>query len=516
MLGVLKSPVDDPYDQMRRNRLVEPRTRARSISPHRPATQRDSRSQSVARSTKERKNCTDSTLSRSEWFDKEPNVTNYEDVTHKLRPAFTGTSADDWQEDNTLENHLRIHSVGGTSATWSARLSKKSKDTKKSWINGGQEVSEVRKLNADDWKESETSFMADCRRSILECDVNPYLLLKKQKDEDDLSDDLSDNALEQDDVATRSILFDPSKVKSIERIPNRSAVAAIGGQRIRVFNEPREISDDDDGPIPPVTRIPLPKISPKRPPRRLKEARQTLKSILKRGKMIESKRKNVLFNVDNVIFAPEKPSETTRLPWNNRIASRNTNSSVIKETQRENNDPIEETPIVPQEQQEKHNFITIPNIKEPKVDRVRHKEPRIVPEIKIASPVPDRIKIDKFFPSRKVNRSVATNKAECTRENGVSRALRENLLSPSRIDVSRKEERLSSEEGRISEEKTIRREDATELEIEIEELKDRLPCIAVDEKDLILKSEGKGNYRRIFNNNYFYIIFFYERINPRI
>ena len=169
---------------------------------------------------------------------------------------------------------------------------------------------------------------SDLRKSILECDVNPYLLLKNQqqrnisgKDEDDLSDDLSDNALEYDSShsgsrkASSSNLFDPSKVKSIERIPNRSSVAAIGGQRIRVFNESREPSDEEESQSPvlqqTLTRIPIPKVSPKRPPRKLKEAKNALKSILKRADKTlsqpELKRKSVLFNVDNVILAPEKP-----------------------------------------------------------------------------------------------------------------------------------------------------------------------------------------------------------------
>ncbi|XP_014478402.1 PREDICTED: uncharacterized protein LOC106746366 [Dinoponera quadriceps] len=404
LAGVLRASIDDPYDQMRRNRLVEPRSRARSISPHRSSSQRDSRSQSViARAAKERKG-------EGEWF--EPSTASYDEAaatTASLRKS----RPDDWRNERT---HSRVPK----------------KPTRKQW-------------QASDQRRSDAS---DSRRSILECDVNPYLLLKKQKDEDDLSDDLSDNALEQDDLRAPSSLFDPSKVKSIERIPNRSAVAAIGGQRIRVFNEPREISDDDDD-VPPVTRIPIPKVSPKRPPRRLKEARQTLKSILKRGRVIESKRKNVLFNVDNVIFAPEKPSEATRLSWSRlgRIANRD---------KEQRNEREEEAPIVPQEQQEKHNFITIPNIRDPKVDRIRLKEPRIVPEVKL-----DRIKIDKFVPAKQENGEVGQ---------------REIAESPN-PKIERK---------RIEEERVVRPEDETELEIEIEELKDR---VAVDEKDLISKSE---------------------------
>lgn len=414
--------------------------------------------------------------SRSEWFDKEASaVAGYDD--RKSRPGFSGggggVSSDDWMLKETSESHSRIHSV----ATTPARLTRVSKKPR-----------ETNQRSQDDWKEGTMPISADSRRSILECDVNPYLLLKKQRDEDDLSDDLSDNALEQDDLRTMSSLFDSSKVKSIERIPNRSAVAAIGGQRIRVFNEAfRKISDDDDDDedvSPPVTRIPIPKVSPKRPPRRLKEARQTLKSILKRGRVIESKRKNVLFNVDNVIFAPEKPSEATRLSWNKigKIANCNKEQRISSpEPERE------EAPIVSQEQQEKHNFITIPNIKDPKVDRIRFKEPRIVPEVKkITPPGLDKIKIDKFVPSRKPGRPAMSKKQD--EINNVQRSSFNASLSPSKI-ITR--EGTLSGEGRLLNESTVRFEDETELEIEIEELKDRLPCIAVDEKDLILKSERK-------------------------
>lgn len=433
--------------------------------------------------------------SRSEWFDKEPSaVVSYDD--RKSRPGFTsngGASSDDWMLDETPESHSRTHSAATTSAKLTRVLKKPTRETSQ------------RRTSQEDWKNGTTaSITADSRKSILECDVNPYLLLKKQKDEDDLSDDLSDNALEQDDLRTQSSsLFDSSKVKSIERIPNRSAVAAIGGQRIRVFNDrPREISDDDDDLPPPITRIPIPKVSPKRPPRRLKEARQTLKSILKRGRVIESKRKNVLFNVDNVIFAPEKPSEATRLSWNRigRVAN------CAKEQPRDNSpeakEEREQAPITTsQEQQEKRNFITIPNIRDPKVDRVRYKEPRIVPEVKkIAPPGPDRIKIDKFVPSRKFDRSAAFKKQD--KIGSEPRSSPDSSLSRSKIGVPREQERISSEGRRESlpNDRTVRLEDKTELEIEIEELKDRLPCIAVDEKDLILKSEGKAlrTYFEIF------------------
>lgn len=427
---------------------------------------------------KERKGSIEGASSRTEWFDKEPSVAaSYDDRIS--RPGFTGNgpSPDDWMlEESHSESHSRTHFAATTSARLARVPKKPPRETNQ------------RRSSQDDWKDGTTSpIAADPRRSILECDVNPYLLLKKQKDEDDLSDDLSDNALEQDDLRTTlsSSLFDSSKVKSIERIPNRSAVAAIGGQRIRVFNEgPRKISDDDDDEdvSPPITRIPIPKVSPKRPPRRLKEARQTLKSILKRGRVIESKRKNVLFNVDNVIFAPEKPSEATRLSW-----SRLGRLVDCGKEQRESSPELEEeeAPIVPQEQQEKHNFITIPNIRDPKVDKVRLKEPRIVPEVKkTAPPGLDRIKIDKFVPSRKLNRPVVSK-----RQDEVAGEPQPSLFS-SKINVL-KDKRILLEERRLSNEKIIRPEDETELEIEIEELKDRLPCIAVDEKDLILKSEGK-------------------------
>ncbi|XP_011882658.1 PREDICTED: uncharacterized protein LOC105570224 [Vollenhovia emeryi] len=494
LAGVLRTAIDDPYDQMRRNRLVEPRSRARSISPHRPSSQRDSRSQSMVSraAAKERKGTNEGaslSSSRSEWFDKEPSaIVSYDD--RKSRPGFInggGASSDDWMLDETPESHSRTHSVATTSAKLTRVPQKPTREANQ------------KKISQDEWKNgTTTSVTADSRKSILECDVNPYLLLKKQKDEDDLSDDLSDNALEQDDLRTQSSsLFDPSKVKSIERIPNRSAVAAIGGQRIRVFNERRrEISDDDDDDVPaPITRIPIPKVSPKRPPRRLKEARQTLKSILKRGRVIESKRKNVLFNVDNVIFAPEKPSEATRLSWS-RIGRIANCGKEQRDNSPEPKEEREEAPIVPQEQQEKHNFITIPNIRDPpKVDKVRYKEPRIVPEVKkTAPPGPDRIKIDKFVPSRKFDRSAEFKKQVQDKIGNEPRVSLNNSLSSSKTDVPRERERISPEKRRenLSDERTVRLEDETELEIEIEELKDRLPGIAVDEKDLILKSEDNS------------------------
>ncbi|CAK9800669.1 Myosin-M heavy chain [Anthophora plagiata] len=499
LAGVLRSSIDDPYDQMRRNRLVEPRTRARSISPHRPLSQRDSRSQSVARNTKERKGSIESTSSRSEWFDKE-GTTSYEETGRKPRVNFTGASTDEWLEEMQPLTDPRNQSASST-PTRMLRIPKKVKNTRNDWSDCAlvktPEISQTKSNQPDDWKERPSN-VTDSRKSILECDVNPYLLLKKQKDEDDLSDDLSDNALEQDDSRPLSSLFDPSKVKSIERIPNRSAVAAIGGQRIRVFNEPREISDDEE--VPPVTRIPIPKVSPKRPPRRLKEAKQTLKSILKRGKVLETRRKNVLFNVDNVIFAPEKPSEVTRLSWNRigRIANctsvgeRRSNDESEEEEEDDEEEEEDETVTASHDQREKYNFITIPNIRDPKVDRVRLKEPRISQDV-CQNPVNvDGIKVDKLVTAGNVERVFTKKKenVEISRENEdiVPRNFTEETVHSSKRENVRKE---NEERKRIEKEteNATRIEEDAQLQIEIEEHKDRIPGIAVDEKDLISKSE---------------------------
>ncbi|KOC69220.1 Myosin-M heavy chain [Habropoda laboriosa] len=498
-IGVLRSSIDDPYDQMRRNRLVEPRTRARSISPHRPLSQRDSRSQSVARNTKERKGSIEGTSSRSEWFDKEAAATSYEETGRKQRANFTGASTDEWLEEAQPLTDPRSQSASST-PTRMLRIPKKVKGARTDWQDCALvktvDTSQTKTGNQqDDWKERPSS-VGDSRKSILECDVNPYLLLKKQKDEDDLSDDLSDNALEQDDSRPLSSLFDPSKVKSIERIPNRSAVAAIGGQRIRVFNEPREISDDEE--VPPVTRIPIPKVSPKRPPRRLKEAKQTLKSILKRGKVLESRRKNVLFNVDNVIFAPEKPSEVTRLSWN-RIArigncstagERRSNDESEEEEEDDEEEEEDEPVTASHDQREKYNFITIPNIRDPKVDRIRPKEPRVSQDL-CQNPVNvDGIKVDKFVTAGNAER-VFTKKrenVEISRQNEdiVPRNFAEETVHSSKRENTREE---NEERKRIEKEHAARMEEDAQLQIEIEKRKDRIPGLVVDEKDLILKSE---------------------------
>lgn len=402
--GMLRPTVDDPYDLMRRNRL-EPRSRARSTSPHRQAASRDSRSQSViARNLKDWKN--PEPVSRTEWFDTEP---NFEEPKEK------SPKENEWLDKPKPEDP-RV--VPGRLV----RVPKKPKPV--TWQDTSVE---------DKWQE----VTADTRKSILECDVNPYLLVKKQsKDEDNLSDDLSDNALEHEDPP--SSLFDPSKVKSIERIPKRSGVAAIGGQRIRVFNEPREISDEDEPP----TRIPIPKVSPKRPPRRLKETRAVLKSILKRGKNHEPKRKNVLFNVDNVIFAPEKPVDNT--------PSRKTSKSSINSFKEE--EPHQEPPTFDEDQlKPPQKFISIPNIRDFK------KQPERSKVVKASTPLTQKVKIDKFVPSKKE----------------LSCEVKEEMKI--KVDRSEKVEALPKKN----------------TEGEMEEVGSRLPNIAVDEKDLIVKIEGR-------------------------
>lgn len=519
---MLRSSIDDPYDQMRRNRLVEPRTRARSISPHRPLSQRDSRSQSTTRNVRERKGSIEGTSSKSEWFDKEASA-SYEDAGHKQRASFAGgaSTTDEWLEESPpLAADPRNQSATTTVATAArlARIPKKVRSARNDWSDCAAmktpETSQTKGNHQDEWKERPSSTSSDSRKSILVCDVNPYLLLKKQKDEDDdLSDDLSDNALEQEDARPLSSLFDSSKVKSIERIPNRSAVAAIGGQRIRVFNEPREISDDEDD-VPPITRIPIPKVSPKRPPRRLKEAKQTLKSILKRGKVLESRRKNVLFNVDNVIFAPEKPSEVTRLSWSRigRVAScaspREELNNNESEDEEEDEEEEEQMPVIAsQEQREKYNFITIPNIRDPKVNRVRPKESRVSQDVCQSSVNNvEEIKVDRFVPSVNMDRIVSKKKENAeTRRQGEDIVPR-NIADQTVYSLKRESAKEENEEReRIEETNEIGMKEDSELQIE--KCKDRIPGIAVDEKDLILISEGNrlffllsSPFFRIFNH----------------
>lgn len=416
---------------MRRSRLIEPRCRARSISPHRQSTSRDSRSQSVIRQTKERKTSADA-ISRSEWFDTE--------ITYPV-----DSQREDWLNDNIPEEPRSIP----------GRVVKVGKKTR-SWQESSGSIIQ------EEWQDPTCSSNADTRRSILVCNVNPYHLVKKQlRDEDDLSDDLSDNALELEDKP--SSLFDPSKVKSIERVPNRGAVAAIGGQRIRVFNEPREISDEDDIPV---TRIPIPKVSPKRPPRRPKEVKTTVKSILKRGRS-DGIRKSVLFNVNNVIFAPEKSTEM--IATIRRISKVN---SILKEEVVTIEHPIVPHDVVP----ERPKFITIPNIKEPKrVEKRNHQfyEARIVPEVKNYH---TERKIDRSQKRPEVpvrNKRVGENERKCGAEGTCGNDVQ---------DVGDKCGVIGAS-GRL--------EDDTDLEIVIEELKDRLPDITSEDMELIVKANGE-------------------------
>lgn len=480
--GVLRPSVDDPYDVMRRSRLVEPRSRARSISPYRQSNQRDQRSQSVMRNTKERKTSTTSTtgVSRTEWFDTE---VNYADEFPRKSPA------DDWCKENSADSNTPLIPTQTSTSTSASSPSTSSSTSRQS--KGKNKWQEPLRANITSQAEDVTlTSTIDSRKSILECNVNPYLLVKKNlttKDEDDLSDDLSDNALELDDMS--SSLFDPSKVKSIERLPNRGAVAAIGGQRIRVFNEPRElISDEDDtvSSIQPVTRIPIPKVSPKRPPRRPKEVKAVLKSILKRGKGTltpnsDGVRKNVLFNVNNIIFAPEKSndrriSKSSLLNNNNNNNNNSINNNISKE------DDLEK-PIVPEEVKERPKFITIPNIKEPKRQE-KFQECKIIPEVKT------------MFQDRKVNNNNSNNKRPEVPVRNKKVGDGKTMTVEGNIDVSgQKNGRTEREQDggapKMAEPKIERGEDETNLEIEIEELKDRLTDIETEDKDLLLKADGK-------------------------
>ena len=490
--GVLRPPLDDPYDLMRRSRLIEPRSRARSISPHRQSNQRDTRSQSVIRNNKDRKASTD-TVSRTEWFDTE--TQSYDENSRNPRASFSVAQTNDWLAETSPEEPRNAQGRV-------VRVAKKPRTWQENSSSTRTQENSRRKPEEENWTDVTTSntngnTTSDSRKSILECDVNPYHLVQKQiRDEDDLSDDLSDNALELEESQSSS-LFDPSKVKSIERLPNRSSVAAIGGQRIRVFNEPREISDEDETSSP-VTRIPIPKISPKRPPRRAKETRATLKSILRRGKA-DGKRKNVLFNVNNVIFAPEKPAE---LVINNRRNNRNS-ISVCKDSP---NDNVEE-PIVPDEQiPERPKFITIPNIRDPKRSTRVH-EPKIVPEVK-CNPAVEKLKIEQFATSRKPEVPVRNSSRRDSRIVDEMRSLSDSTLTEASVDAPSASSGKSETRSIASEDynpdknktrvngsetslETIRPEDETELEIEIEELENRLPEIDLEEKELIRKSGGK-------------------------
>lgn len=395
LAGVLRPPLDDPYDLMRRSRLVEPRSRARSISPHRHSNSRDNRSQSVVNNL------------QRDWFE---------------------GKTDEWTIDDRR-------------TTDEEAIDHRRKTQKRS-----------RNMILQQQRD------ADSRKSILECDVNPYLLVKKQvRDEDDFSDDLSDNALELDEQLPT--LFDPSKVKSIERIPARCSVAAIGGQRIRVFSEPREVSDGDEEPDDgrgradsedderggcaktPPTSIPIPKVSPKRPPRKQKVENKSVpvKSILKRLKQGKSgKKKSVLFNVDNVIFAPAKSEFGTvrRAP--------SVQESLVDEEQEE-----EEVRVEADEKMYKNvpKFITIPNIRDPKTTSE-----------KIYSGVKTQIRNDKI-PVKQSGIPKSINRTETAKV----------LQEPVKPVIPAPEIR-TEEPAKIVEKEEIKPEEESELEIEIEEL----------------------------------------------
>ncbi|XP_031784694.1 uncharacterized protein LOC100113915 isoform X2 [Nasonia vitripennis] len=559
LAGMLKPTVDDPYDLMRRNRLIEPRSRARSISPQRQANQRDVRSQSVVRcNPKDRsassgaavKVATVEPMSRTEWFD----------CTEVSSPSSgPGPGSDRLLDDNSNQ------STDPKDSDWTTNKSSASQDLvplrsqpgrivrvpnhnvkSRRWQPSSSSSSSLPQSKQQQQPDEETSSTTtttsgDSRKSILECDVNPYLLLKNQQqrkqDEDDLSDDLSDNALEHElhhssSSSHRSTnnLFDPSKVKSIERIPNRSSVAAIGGQRIRVFNEPREPSDEEDGQStlqPSLTRIPIPKISPKRPPRRLKEAKNALKSILKRTDKLplfagEPKRKSVLFNVDNVILAPEKPTDICLSPQRKTSKTAMSPTPIDAKAVSELDAIVNEAPIVPEELQvERPRFITIPNIKSfkqptgnntcqqpavtPWQDRPNTRElpeAKIVPRVKSMPPI-EKIKIDKFVPSKK--QQLQDQHHQQNRLNQDLNALNAQQQQPmSAEDNEIKEKRIVDEEKSVEESEKSKVVQAptsvapavdieTEVEAERMEAKEEtadVKPIAVDEKDMIEKCEG--------------------------
>lgn len=480
LAGVLRPALDDPYDLVRRSRLVEPRSRARSISPHRQGgTPRDGRSQSVAWSVKE----TDgrSNLPRSDWFSSDSNFSG------KIN-----RHGDDWLKEETREEK---HATQRRSDQIRTVVSKRPRNLKRD---------------------------IDPRKSILECDVNPYLLVKKQlRDEDDFSDDLSDNALELDEPLPT--LFDPSKVKSIERIPARCSVAAIGGQRIRVFNEPREVSEreeeveeeassrakerererevlleeerrmksrererenrerakgdeeeDDNGEeergdesggvslLTTPTSIPIPKVSPKRPPRKpktdLKTATAPVKSILKKLKSAKppGKKKSVLFNIENVIFAPVKTDFGPP-----RHGERSTPTGETPEVRTEVVSSVEKI-------QNRPKFITIPNIKDPKpaVEKVGNRSQAQPVNLEKPPTIPFRSGIPK---------SIAKTETPIQPERP-----QKQIEPPSPPPRNELPEPVKTEPEFCP---VIRPEDETELEIEIEELEEPLEQTKLDHEE---------------------------------
>ena len=130
--------------------------------------------------------------------------------------------------------------------------------------------------------------------------------------------------------------------------------------------------------------------------------------------------------------------------------------------------PAAEAPIVPEEvQQERpHRFITIPNIRSPRQQQERPARPppeaRVAPRVK-AGPPPERIKIDKFVPSKKL------------------------LLQDQHQQANRQESRPA--EIRKPPEREPKN---SEPELEPASEPKATKVLAVDEKDMIDKCEGKS------------------------
>ncbi|XP_033218758.1 uncharacterized protein LOC117174109 isoform X3 [Belonocnema kinseyi] len=471
LAGILRPSVDDPYDQMRRNCLIEPRSRARSISPHRQIGQRDTRSQCFMRGSNiftqepsfSRIDCFNATVNFNETDCQKPHLSNMND------------------QSSDIKNRTDHRMTSGRLIGIKNKLRNIKNDGQKSSPQTSKNTQ--RKSVDENWKDTvlkttlpSSAAVNDSRKSILECHVNPYLLVKKRnKAEDDLSDDLSENSLEHDETLTSH--FDSSKVKSIDRITNPSSVAAIGGQRIKVFNEHREVFDEGGLHV---TRLPIPKMSPKRPSRRIKEAKNVLRSILKKDRC-EGKKKNVLFNVDNVIFAPEKPPEIS--------ASRRTSRSSIGgiEPEEVENTIVLETQII-----EERKFITIPNIKDPlKQEKLKLPEARILPILKSVAPI-DRIKVDKIVPFRQLE-TLGNKDMEATAGVMIESKRSQAVLGMRKVEQhydKKKEKKSKRDDERIG------TAYETELEIEIDELKPQLSNIPIDGSDLILKS--KENLRQSY------------------
>lgn len=394
--------------------------------------------------------------SRLDWF----NAAADFDETDRQQPTFSNMN-DEWSDPKSHKDHRMT----------SGRLVRQKVLPQTSNITQCESADENWKDKVLRTTSPTSASVNDSRRSILECSVNPYLLVKKRtKGEDDISDDLSDTSLERDE--TPSSLFDSSKVKSIERMPNQSSVAAIGGQRIRIFSEPKEMSEEEDLHV---TRLPIPKVSPKRPPRRLKETKNVLRSILKKDRC-DGKKKNVLFNVDNVIFAPEKSPEI-------RVSRRTSRSSIGGIEPGE----VEKSIVFEPQIIEKRKLITIPNIKDPMMQgKLKVPEARILSRLKSVSPI-ERIKVDQFVSSKKLEapgnkemEEVADVMIKSKRSQAVHgmRKVEQDCDNGKEKKSKRNDERIETE-------------GETELEIEIEELKPHLLNIPTNENDLILKSKGQ-------------------------